>query len=82
MWLAWVGFNYSHSLGLVILGSLVLLIGASQQHFAAGANVFIPFAFVASSAYLLLAVQYWFRTPIIACGLCTGLFLFSWILLE
>lgn len=80
MWSAWVGFNYSHSLGLVVLGGVVLLIGRSESSFAADANVFAPFAFVASAVYLLLATQYWFRTPIIACGLCCLLFLGSWLL--
>ena len=79
IWSAWVGFNYSHSLGLVMLGGLVLLIGRSESAFNAGANVFVPFAFVASAIYLWLAAKYWFRTPIIGFGLCCFLFLSSWL---
>ena len=79
MWLAWIGFNYSHSLGLVVLGVLVLLIGRSEASFAVEAKVFVPFAFFASAIYLLLALTYWFRTPIIGCGLCCFLFLCSWL---
>ena len=82
VWLAWVGFNYSHGLGLIVLGALVLLIGRSESSFAADANVFAPFAFFASAVYLFLATQYWFRTPIIGCALCCLLFLSSWLLLE
>jgi hypothetical protein len=82
MWLAWVGFNYSHSLGLVLLGGLVVLVGRSEPSFAAGAPVFVPFAFLASAIYLVLAIQYWFRTPILGCCLSCVLFLCSWILLR
>jgi hypothetical protein len=79
-WLAWVGFNYSHSLGLVVLGGVVLLIGRSEASFAAGANVFAPLAFVASAVYLWLAARYWFLAPILGFGLSGVLFLGSWLL--
>jgi len=80
MWLAWVGFNFSHSLGLVVLGGLVLLIGRSEASFSANAAVFVPFASVSSAIYVLLAAKYWFRTPILGFGLCCLLFLSSWLL--
>lgn len=82
MWLAWVGFNYSHSLGLIVLGGLVLLVGRSEDSFVAGASVFVPFALVASAVYLFLAINYWFRTPILGCSLSCVLFLSSWLLLR
>ena len=80
MWSAWVGFNYSHGLGLVVLGGLVLLIGRGESSFSAEANVFVPFAFFASVIYLLLAAKYWFRSPIIGFGVCCLLFAASWLL--
>jgi hypothetical protein len=80
MWSAWVGFNFSHSLGLVVLGGLVLLVGRSGSSFTDEATVFVPFAFFGSVGYLVLAVKYWFRSPIIGFGLCCLLFLSSWFL--
>ena len=47
MWRAWVGFNYSHGLGLMVLGGLVLLSGSSELLFATGAAILVPFAFFA-----------------------------------
>jgi len=82
MWRAWVGFNYSHGLGLMVLGGLVLLSGSSELLFATGAAILVPFAFFASAIYLLLAIKYWFRAPILGCGLSFLLFLCSWILLP
>ena len=35
MWRAWVGFNLSHSLGVVVFGAFVLLITLGQPQFRA-----------------------------------------------
>jgi hypothetical protein len=80
MWLCWVGFNYSHSLGLVVLGGLALIVGSSEPLFRAVGPAVVPFAFLASAMYLVLAIRYWFRAPIIGCSLSCLLFLCSWIL--
>ena len=82
MWRAWVGFNLSHGLGLVVLGTVILLVGRSEAAFRAQASLFVPFALLASGAYLLLATKYWFRTPIIGCALSLALFLSSWLALT
>ena len=80
MWRAWVGFNLSHSLGAVLFGLTVLLIGRSPSSFAAQGALFGPLAVAVSGVYLVLGVKYWFRTPIAGCGLSTALFLASWLL--
>ena len=38
LWLTWVGFNLSHSLGAVLFGVVAVLIGRSPASFEAGAN--------------------------------------------
>jgi hypothetical protein len=78
-WSAWVGFNLSHSLGAVLFGSAVLLIGRSAASFAQQAPLFIPFAVVVSAIYLVLAVRYWFRSPLIGIMLSCACFVSSWI---
>ncbi len=80
MWLAWIGFNLSHSLGAVLFGLVVLLVGRSDVSFRAEAPYFGPLAVIVSGVYLVLAVRYWFRTPIVGCGLSFVLFLLSWAL--
>jgi hypothetical protein len=78
LWLAWVGFNLSHSLGAVLFGAVVLLVGRSQPSFQAQAGVFLPFAIVVSGLYLLLGLRYWFRTPIVGIALSSVCFVASW----
>lgn len=67
LWLAWVGFNFSHSLGVVLFGLVVVLVGRSSASYAANAAAFQPLAIAGAAAYLLLAVRYWFRGPIAGC---------------
>jgi hypothetical protein len=73
LWLTWVGFNLSHSLGAVLFGVVVLLVGRSPATFQANASTFVPLAIVVSGAYLAIGLRYWFRTPIagiIISGVC------------
>ena len=80
LWLGWVGFNLSHSLGVILFGVAVVLIGRSATSFEAQARVFLPFATVVSAAYLVLGVRYWFRTPILGIVLAAACFIASWVL--
>jgi hypothetical protein len=80
LWLGWVGFNLSHSLGAVLFGAVVLLMGRSQASFRAQAGVFLAFAIVVSGLYLLLGLRYWFRTPIVGIALSGVCFVASWVL--
>ncbi len=80
MWRAWVGFNLSHSLGVVAFAAAILLAGRSQASFDANAAAFLPLAFVVSLGFTWIGSLYWFRTPIAGCGLGTLLLLASWAL--
>jgi hypothetical protein len=79
MWRAWVGFNLSHGLGVVVFAAFVFLTGRSASAFAVEAHLAIPFAFVVAGGYLWLARRYWFRTPFIGCLLAATLFLAAWV---
>lgn len=64
LWDAWLGFNLSHSMGAIMLGGALLYAAA---HFAAfresvvlqAAAVLIPVV------YLVVAVRFWFRGPVL-----------------
>ena len=71
MWRCWVGFNASHSLGLILFG---LVFGFLA--WAHGPLLFhSPFLLVVGMAMLgglvVLAREYWFRAPFI--GICIAL---------
>lgn len=75
LWLTWVGFNLSHSLGAVLFGAVVVLVGRSDASFRAQAGVFLPLANVVSLCYLAIALRFWFRTPVIGIALAGVCFL-------
>jgi hypothetical protein len=80
MWLTWVGFNLSHSLGAVLFGVVVLLIGRTPASFQAEAGLFMPLAVLVSGLYLVIGIRYWFRTPVIGITLSSVCFAVSWAL--
>lgn len=65
LWKAWVGFNYTHSFGPVILFCFVMLIGRSEATWAANGSLAAPLALVIALVYLVLSAKYFFRTPTI-----------------
>ena len=80
MWLAWVGFNLSHSLGAVAFALFVLVLGRNTASFETNAALGLPLAFLVSAAYLALGVKYWFRTPILGCAFSFACFSAAWAL--
>lgn len=80
LWLAWVGFNLSHSLGVELFGVVVLLVGRSPAAFAANAPTFVPLAIVVSGLYLAIGLRYWFHTPIIGIIISSVCFVLSGVL--
>jgi len=60
MWRAWVGFNFSHSLGVMLVGALGLWAGFRIRMLPVG--IIMPTLTLIGCAYLVLALVYWFRT--------------------
>jgi hypothetical protein len=78
MWRAWVGFNFSHSLGVVLFGALCIGAGAAIGSVAIPA--WILFAFVVIGfGYLGLSLLYWFRIPTAGIVLGTVCLLSAWL---
>jgi hypothetical protein len=69
LWQAWLGFNLSHSLGLVLFGGALLLL--AWRHFPAFAAspLFGAAAAIVAGTYLVLALKFWFWGPALGCGL-------------
>ena len=73
MWRAWIGFNFSHSLGAVLFGAgciaagLLVTPGSIPR-----AALLVPV--VVSALYVVMAMKYWFRIPAIGAAIATVLF--------
>jgi hypothetical protein len=79
IWQGWVGFNLSHSLGALMFAAACFVVAASLRILA-----FSPWALFAlaavSALYLLMAVQYWFRIPIVGTALATACLTAAWLI--
>ena len=77
MWRAWVGFNFSHSLGLLMVAALAVWAGSRTNTLPVG---IIPALTLIGCVYVVLSLLYWFRGPAIGTAICTGCFALAWIL--
>ncbi|MGA8622620.1 MAG: hypothetical protein WB660_29370 [Candidatus Sulfotelmatobacter sp.] len=78
MWRAWIGFNFSHSLGVLLVAALALWAGFRIKTLPVG--VIMPALTLIGCAYEVLALLYWFRIPAIGVAVGTVCFAAAWIL--
>ena len=69
MWRAWIGFNFSRSLGVLLFGALAVWAGSRIKTLHVG---IIPALTLIGCVYLVLALLYWFRIPAIGIAIGTG----------
>jgi hypothetical protein len=77
-WLVWLGFNFSHSLGLIIFGSGLIWLASVVGH-APGQAVISGAGALVGVVYLILALRFWFRGPAIGCGIGALLLALSYV---
>lgn len=79
MWRAWLGFNFSHSLGALVFSAACITVGVNLAALALPkAALLLPIG--VGVVYLWLAMRYWFRVPAIAIALGTLCFAGAWLL--
>jgi hypothetical protein len=81
IWRAWLGFNLSHSLGLLVFGGLLGGLALYDFRFVAGSTALQVTAVVVAGMYALLAVRFWFAVPAAATAFGALAFLASAILI-
>lgn len=64
MWRAWVGFNFSHGLGAIVIGAFYLYMALGHFDVLRGLPVLFYAAPIIAAIYALLAWRYWFRVPL------------------
>jgi hypothetical protein len=69
LWKAWLGFNLSHSLGLVMFGGTFVVIGLFNFGIFAHNYWLQSYALFISAAYLSMSLKFWFDKPAIGSGI-------------
>jgi hypothetical protein len=81
LWEAWIGFNLSHSLGVVLFGGgLITIAWLHFPVFARSPSMQVA-ALAVAAAYLILSLRFWFWVPAIGVGIGLACFLASIFLL-
>ena len=78
MWRAWIGFNFSHSLGVLLVAVLALWVGFRTKMLPVG--IIMPALTLIGCVYEVLVLLYWFRIPAIGVAVGTGCFAAAWVL--
>ncbi len=80
MWRAWIGFNASHSLGLISFTVIYLYLSIVHFQLIVSSLVLSTFPVIVSISYLLLAQKYWFKIPFIGIAISLLCFsIFAWL---
>jgi hypothetical protein len=72
MWKAWVGFNASHSLGLLWFGATYAYLALAHPALLFGHPFLQWLGLAALAAYCVLAKRYWFRAPLYGIATATA----------
>ena len=79
MWRAWVGFNFSHSVGAILFGVLCICAGVVLGAVVIPAWILFVFV-VISFIYLGISVLYWFRAPTAGIAVASVCLLVAWLM--
>lgn len=80
LWKAWLGFHFSHSLGLLMFGGAFLYIGVFHPQFFAQSTLLKICSVLIPAIYLLLSINFWFSKPAIFSGISTACFVLATVL--
>ena len=75
MWRAWVGFNATHSLGLILFGALYGYLAICQSAFLFRSRFLLALGFALLLSYAVIARLYFFTAPFREVALATVLYL-------
>src|ERR1700751_5549816 len=78
MWRAWIGFNFSHSLGVLLVAMLAFWAGSRFNTLPLSVSTGV--LTLIGCVYLILALLDWFRSPAIGVAIGTVCFAVAWVL--
>jgi hypothetical protein len=74
MWKAWIGFNASHSLGVILFGAIYGYLSLFAWTLLIHSIFFIGLGIAFFVSYLLVAKLYWFTIPLVGIALAGSLY--------
>ena len=81
MWRAWIGFNASHSSGVIFIGILNFFLAIKYFTTFQSEHFFFIFNILTIAFYVWLAKKFWFRIPFIGISLTFICYVVSYCLI-
>lgn len=75
MWKAWIGFNASHGLGMILFGAIYCYLALAQRQLLFRSEFLLLTGFMMLAAFAYLGWRYWFSVPFRAVLLAGVLYL-------
>ncbi|MBT1063032.1 hypothetical protein KJY73_05560 [Bowmanella sp. Y26] len=82
IWLAWIGFNASHSLGAIFFATIYIPLAISHMQLIVSSSWFSVLPSIVGVSYLLLAQKYWFKIPFLGILVATICFISAFVLIN
>lgn len=82
IWNCWIGFNASHSLGVLIFGAIYLVLALGHMSVLRVSPTLTWLPVVAGVAYTTIARRYWFINPLIGVAIATACFFAAALVLS
>lgn len=79
MWKAWIGFNASHSSGIIFIGILNCYLAAQYFSVLQSDHFFFIFNILTICFYAFLGKKYWFKIPLTGILIVLACFIVSYI---
>ena len=76
-WKAWIGFNVSHSVGLIFIAAIYIPLAIHEIEMITRNFYFLFLPVFISTVYLGLSIKYWFKIPMIGFALSLLCFLLA-----
>lgn len=81
MWKAWIGFNASHSFGIILFGAVYGYLALVHSEFLFGSVFLLSLGLMLLLGYVVLAKKYFFRIPLRGVIVATFLYVVALIII-
>ena len=78
IWKAWIGFNASHSIGVIFIGIINLYLAFEYFSILQSDHFFFIFNILTISFFVWLAKLYWFKIPLIGTSITLICYMLSY----
>ncbi|ELR68372.1 hypothetical protein C900_00471 [Fulvivirga imtechensis AK7] len=80
MWKAWIGFNASHSSGIMFLAIINCFLAMKYFPLLQKGHFYFIFNIITVGFYIFLAKKYWFAAPLIGVSIALVCYIVSYVL--